>query len=71
MDDQQALEEPIQSAEALKVINSLKPNKSSGTEGLTGEFYKKFQEQLGEGGMVELFSECLARGKIPSSWLEA
>lgn len=44
------LEEPIQVAEIKTVINSLKKNKSPGSNGLTGEFYflKKIQEQLVE-----------------------
>lgn len=46
----------------LKVIESLKPNKSPGTNGLTREFYKKFQDLLGE-KLVELFFRMLCAGK--------
>lgn len=48
-DDQKRLEEPIQFAEIITVINSLKPNKSPGNDGLMGGFYKKkIQKQLGK-----------------------
>lgn len=33
---------PISVEEVIKAINHLKNNKSPGTDGLTGEFYKQF-----------------------------
>lgn len=45
--DRDKLEEPITLEEVLSAIRSLKPNKSSGLDGITGEFYRKFQDSLG------------------------
>lgn len=69
-EDQRRLEEPIQLKEVIEAINSLKQNRAPGNDGLTGEFYKKFQEQLGT-RLQRLFSACLIRNRIPNSWLEA
>lgn len=57
-------------ADIVEVINSLKPNTSPGIDGLSGEFYRKFQDKLA-GVLENLFSDCLIRGRILASWLEA
>lgn len=54
-EDQQVLEEPILLAEVIQAIKSLKSTKYPGTDGLTGEFYKKLQEQLGGKASGDVF----------------
>lgn len=44
-EDQNKSEESIHVAEIMTVINALKGNKSLGSDGLTREFYKTFQDQ--------------------------
>lgn len=68
--EQNRLEEPIQLAEIMNAINLLKANKTLGNDGLTGVFYKKFQDQLGD-ILQKVFSECLVKNRIPHSWSEA
>lgn len=45
--DRDKLEEPIKLDEVLLAIRALKASKSPGLDGLTGEFYRMFQDQLG------------------------
>lgn len=39
-------------------------------DGLTGEFYKKYQDQIGP-VLQKVYSECLRENKIPPTWQEA
>lgn len=64
------MEEPILLEEILEDIRSLKVDKSQVLDGLTGEFYKKFQEQIAPVLQI-IFAECLAKNRIPTTWLEA
>ena len=45
-DEIENLNRPITSMEVEIVIKNLPTNKSSGSDGFTGEFYQKFREEL-------------------------
>lgn len=64
--DREKLEETITLAEILIAIGSLKPNKSPGLDGITGEFYKNFQDQLGP-VLQKVYQDCLEKNKVPST----
>lgn len=68
--EREKLEEPILPEEILEDIRSLKVDKSQVLDVLTGEFYKKFQEQIAPVLQI-IFAECLAKNRIPTTWLEA
>ena len=59
---------PITSTEIEAVIKHLPKNKSPGTDGFTGEFYKTFREELMP-VLLKLSNSC--RGTPPNSFYEA
>lgn len=66
-DQKISLEKPIQLIEIQEGIKYLKQHKTPATDGLTGEFYTQFQDQLLQ-PLQLVFSECLTEDKIPDSW---
>lgn len=67
MDAPDALNAPISLGEIENAIPSLKSNKDPGLDGFTLEFYKLFQSILSRKHLT-VFSYCLDRNKIPTTW---
>ena len=61
---------PITSTEIKTVIKNLTTNKSSGQDGFTGEFYKKFREELTP-VLLKLLQKIAEEGKLPDLFYEA
>ena len=58
------LNRPITSMEVETVIRNLSAKKSSGPDSFTGEFYKKFREELTP-ILLKLFQKVAGEGKNP------
>ena len=52
--------------EIQSCISKLKDNKSPGNDGLTGEFFKVFQEDISE-FLLEVFKEAIDLGRMPAT----
>ncbi len=61
---------PIYTQEILDTIKTLKNNKSPGTDGFPGEFYKSFKEEITP-ALHRVFNYALKSGDPPKSWSEA
>lgn len=59
-------DQDISLQEIKKNFSKLKNNKSPGNDGLTGEFYKVFQEYISE-FLLFVFKEAIEVGKLPPS----
>ena len=61
---------PITSTEIETVIKNLPTNKSPGPDGLTGEFYQTFREELTH-ILLKLFQNTAERGTLPYAFFKA
>lgn len=69
-DEASSLVEPIREEEIRETIGKLKHNKTPGTDGFAGEFYKVFSNDLTP-ILCKLYNYVLNSGNPPESWSEA
>ena len=69
-DEASRLVEPIREDEIRETIGKLKHNKTLGTDGFAGEFYKVFSNDLSP-ILCKLYNYVLDSGNPPESWSEA
>ena len=72
MSEDEALQIILDITETIirEAIKNLKNNKSPGTDGLPGEFYKCFIDDLVP-ALTTVFNYVLAKGDPPNTWSEA
>ena len=68
-DDRLSVDGPITREEIRFAISTLQKNKTPGPDGLSGEFYIKFQDLLIP-FLEQLFKEAYERGELPPSFYQ-
>ena len=65
-DEQETLEGPLETGECLLALQSMKRDKSPGSDGLPAEFYTFFWDTIGD-SFVEVLNFCFGKGLLTES----